>query len=88
MRRCQRYSEASATQNLKGLSLISYPEFHYGAAFGPPFDVSTDCTDINLISPELLLNWGNANGHDGTLGTRSLDILQYVLWLRLLRCLR
>ena len=39
-------------------------EWHYGAAVGEPFNTSTICPDIELLKPELLINWG-PNTRDG-----------------------
>ncbi|KAI1752061.1 glycosyl hydrolase catalytic core-domain-containing protein [Xylaria castorea] len=59
-------------------------EFHYGAAFGSPFNVATDCNDINLISPELLMNWGPDNRNDATINVCGNSNIKFLptLWGR------
>ena len=61
--------------------LISPIEFHYGAAFGEPFNVGTDCVDIDNISPELLINWGPDNRNDTTMNVCNNGAIRFVPYL-------
>ena len=56
-------------------------EFHYGAAFGPPFDTSTDCQDIDNISPELLFSWGPSSSSYPTINVCDNAAIHFIPYL-------
>ena len=74
----------SRFQGLEGSTKSYDIDFHYGAAFNVPFNTSTDCVDINNISPELLINWGPDNRDDASLNVCNNADIKFVpnLWGR------
>ncbi|EIW81798.1 hypothetical protein CONPUDRAFT_152702 [Coniophora puteana RWD-64-598 SS2] len=62
-------------------ALAAAKEWHFGAAFGSPFDVTTDCADIDNISPELLINWGPDNRHDATINVCNNTNIKFLPYL-------